>query len=79
MHNTSVLEEQILPLLYQIKEQNNEILNFLRKYYSRTNTLLRTLPDDIPVQLPLNTKEYLDIFENYLENQDNFQNFVLYL
>lgn len=79
MHNTSVLEEQILPLLYEIKEQNNEIPNFQRKYYSRTNTLLRTLPDDIPVQLPLNTKEDLDIFENYLENQDNFQNFVLYL
>lgn len=54
--------QTIVVLLFQLREQNDQILNhFKRKFHS-----VGSLPTDLPVKLLLKTSEEVNKFESYI-------------
>lgn len=57
----------VIRILYQIKEQNQQILSHLSKSSHVVNNRL----PEIPVNLPVHTQEDIDTLENYLVTREN--------
>lgn len=64
----SALNEKILQVLYEVREQNSQILNILQKKAAEPT---RGEIPELPVQLPLNQMVDLNLLENFLEADGN--------
>lgn len=69
-----VFQKEVLTLLATIKEQNCQILTILKQ----NNKLVKTvkLPEDFPIQFPIQSQEQLEILEEYIINVDNLNSLV---
>ncbi|CAH0558952.1 unnamed protein product [Brassicogethes aeneus] len=75
-----VIQDSILKILGQIKEQNNEILSLVRENRSNSNTLPPgALPANFSVKLPINCQEDLEQLENFLTTDSELHALTLYL
>lgn len=52
-----------------MKEEIKEIYDILKQSYVQTS--VPSIPDDLPVEFPLETREQLDVLENYLSSREN--------
>lgn len=73
-------ENITLTLLKTIKEQNNQILEWIRNQdraggFRNENT---NVPEDIGILFPINTEQDLEILEDYLKIKANSTAFVSY-
>lgn len=73
------VDSQVLTLLATIKEQNTEILNFLRRESRAITTSGNILPENIPVQLPIKTEAELTALEEFLEEKVNSGHLVKFI
>ncbi|XP_031329464.1 uncharacterized protein LOC116182729 isoform X2 [Photinus pyralis] len=67
----------VVPLLLHIKEQNNQILSWIKKQ-SNTTVVHGTLPDDIPVKFPLCSIDSLTVLESYLMDDGHLAELAAY-
>lgn len=65
-------EKQIADLLKTTREQNNQILGWIRKQDSVRKTTYCALPDDMGVDLPLKSEQDLQQLEEYIADKNNF-------
>lgn len=66
-------ENKIADLLKTVIEQNNQILNWIRKQDRPIdNNTCALLPDDVGVDFPLKTEQDLQLLESYIDNKNNF-------
>lgn len=78
--NLEVTKEQNSKILAQqafIKEQNVQILNYLQ---SQQRSAIQTyeLPEDMPVELPLQNEDAVQQLENFLLEKDRINALVCY-
>ncbi|XP_056635961.1 uncharacterized protein LOC130901655 [Diorhabda carinulata] len=70
--NGANTQDDVITLLKTIREQNNQILQWIRKQDRSGNHASNTdLPDDIGVQFPLNSQEDITKLETYLSEKNN--------
>ncbi|XP_077270984.1 uncharacterized protein LOC143902160 isoform X2 [Temnothorax americanus] len=68
------LNKQIVDTLITIKEQNNQILAYIRKAPQAKGAVIFSVPENLPVNLPLQTDESVDLLETFITDQDNSHN-----
>ncbi|XP_032682292.1 uncharacterized protein LOC116849344 [Odontomachus brunneus] len=68
--------EKIIDTLITIKEQNNQILAQLRKVPQAKGAVSFSLPENIPVHLPLKTNENLCFLEGFIADKTNSYNLL---
>lgn len=74
-YENSGFQKEVLTHLMNIREQNNQILNLLiQKTYSSTK-----LPEDFPVQFPIQSLDQLNTLEEFLNKAENLNSLALYL
>ncbi|KAJ8939051.1 hypothetical protein NQ318_007682, partial [Aromia moschata] len=66
-----VCENKALALLLTIREQNNQILAWIREQNKNKGYNVTMLPDDLDVQLPLKTNDELERFGIYFSDKNN--------
>ncbi|XP_032686624.1 uncharacterized protein LOC116851393 [Odontomachus brunneus] len=71
--------EKIIDTLITIKEQNNQILAQLRKVPQAKGAVSFSLPENIPVHLPLKTNENLCLLEGFIVDETNSYNLHSFL
>ncbi|XP_056631476.1 uncharacterized protein LOC130441716 [Diorhabda sublineata] len=70
--NGANTQDDVITLLKTIREQNNQILQWIRKQDRSGNHASNTdLPDDIGVQFPLNSQEDITKLVTYLSEKNN--------
>ncbi|CAG9822845.1 unnamed protein product [Phaedon cochleariae] len=75
INNSLGFDRNILSLLYHIKEQNEQILNHLNKKPPEVGTL----PNDLPIEIPLKEIEQIEELEIFLKSDVNLSGMVSYL
>lgn len=58
-------------LLLFIKEQNTQILAWIKKQNTSNTPLSNQLPDDLPISFPILKVEDVKTIENYLTTDNN--------
>ncbi|KAK5641996.1 hypothetical protein RI129_008163 [Pyrocoelia pectoralis] len=68
-----------MSILLYIKEQNNQILSILRNQnIATTISTFAQLPDDIPIEFPIQTINEIIVIENYLNSKDALASLCTY-
>lgn len=62
-----------MTLLFEIKEQNTQILALLKR---KESYKVPGMPSDIPVQFPLHTEEHIVILDDYLKEDENLNTLI---
>lgn len=72
---------KLFSLLHHIKEQNTEILNWIGKQPNvvTKNNTVGLLPNNIPINLPVDEIADLLQLEDYLKIEENFGLLVIYI
>lgn len=66
----------MLNILITIKEQNNQILAHIRNTQQARSVVTFTLPENLPLHLPLKTSEDVNLLEEYINDETNCSNLV---
>ncbi|KAK4886796.1 hypothetical protein RN001_003067 [Aquatica leii] len=70
--------QELSTLLLQIKEQNNQILAWIRSQ-STVALVPRSLPEKFPVSFPLRNNSHVEELENYIALKENLDSLVLFI
>ncbi|KAK4886522.1 hypothetical protein RN001_002793 [Aquatica leii] len=70
--------QELSTLLLQIKEQNNQILAWIRSQ-STVAPVPRSLPEKFPVSFPLRNNSHVEELENYIALKENLDSLSVYL
>lgn len=79
--NSNELDEgaignKMLNILITIKEQNNQILAHIRNTQQARSVVTFTLPENLPLHLPLKTSEDVNLLEEYINDETNCSNLL---
>ncbi|XP_039312222.1 uncharacterized protein LOC120359295 isoform X2 [Solenopsis invicta] len=82
--NSNELDEgaignKMLNILITIKEQNNQILAHIRNTQQARSVVTFTLPENLPLHLPLKTSEDVNLLEEYINDETNCSNLCSFL
>ncbi|KAK4883183.1 hypothetical protein RN001_006502 [Aquatica leii] len=70
--------QELSTLLLQIKEQNNQILAWIRSQ-STVALVPRSLPEKFPVSFPLRNNSHVEELENYIALKENLDSLAVFL
>ncbi|KAK4887142.1 hypothetical protein RN001_003413 [Aquatica leii] len=70
--------QELSTLLLQIKEQNNQILAWIRSQ-STVALLPRSLPEKFPVSFPLRNNSHVEELKNYIALKENLDSLSVFL
>ncbi|KAK9687277.1 hypothetical protein QE152_g36558 [Popillia japonica] len=75
----SDFQKKVITYLSYLKEQNSQILKLLQNQQNASvPPSPHLLPEDLPINIPLNNKESVDIFEQYLSDNRKAEILCIY-